>query len=372
MPLAAGFGHVCIVGGGPAGLASAIALRLEGFEVTVADCAIPPIDKSCGEGLMPDSIAALQTLGIEIPEHIGYPLRGITFINEDRTLTGDFSSKTARGVRRTALHSLLVARAASLEIELIWGARVSLANRNTLFINGREHRPAYVVGADGQNSRIRRHADLSAVRYEQRRYGFRRHYQISPWSHHVQLYWGRQCQLYVTPVAKDEVGVALISNDPRLRLNQALQEFPELHWRLGSAPYSSKEMGSLTGSRTLRNVCRPGIALIGDASGSIDAITGEGMSLSFQQAISLARACKTGDLSEYEREHRRLRSRPNVMSGLMLLLARHQKLRQRTFASLLRRPEIFEQLLSVHIGEAPFKDLLSWRLLPWSAAFLTA
>lgn len=372
MPLAAGFGHVCIVGGGPAGLTSAIALRLEGFEVTVADCAVPPIDKSCGEGLMPDSIAALQTLGIEIPEHVGYPLRGITFIDKDRTLTGDFSRKTARGVRRTALHRLLLARAANLGVELIWGARASFVSGNTLSINGQEYRPAYVVGADGQNSRIRRDAGLSTARYEQRRYGFRRHYKIQPWSNYVQLYWGRRCQIYVTPIAKDEVGVALISNSPKLRLNQALQEFPELYRRLESAPYSSKEMGSLTGSRTLRNVCRPGIALIGDASGSIDAITGEGMSLSFQQAIALARACKSGDLSQYEWEHRRLRQRPNVMAGLMLLLARHERLRQRTFSSLLQRREIFEQLLSIHIGEAPFKDLLSWRLLPWSAAFLTA
>lgn len=372
MPLAAAFGSVCIVGGGPAGLASAIALRLKGFDVTVADCAVPPIDKSCGEGLMPDSIAALQTLGVDIPEHIGYPLRGITFIDKNRTLTGDFSRRTARGVRRTTLHNLLVARAANLGVELLWGARVSLGIGNTLVIDGREHRPAYVVGADGQNSRIRRDAGLSAIRYGQRRYGFRRHYQIPPWSSHVQLYWGRSCQVYITPVAKDEVGVALISQEPKLRLNQALREFPELCRKLEAAPYSSKERGSLTGSRTLRSVCRPGLALVGDASGSIDAITGEGMSLSFQQAIALARACKAGDLSQYEWEHRRLRQRPNVMAGLMLLLARHENLRQRTFESLLRHPEIFKQLLSIHIGEAPFKDLISWRLLPWSAAFLTA
>lgn len=51
---------VFVVGGGPAGLAAAIAARLKGFTVAVADGAHPPIDKACGEGLMPDSFGALS------------------------------------------------------------------------------------------------------------------------------------------------------------------------------------------------------------------------------------------------------------------------------------------------------------------------
>ena len=58
---------VFIVGGGPAGLAAGIAARRRGFQVMLADSAIPPIDKPCGEGLMPDGICALSNLGIAIP-----------------------------------------------------------------------------------------------------------------------------------------------------------------------------------------------------------------------------------------------------------------------------------------------------------------
>src|SRR5438105_7308201 len=43
---------VLVIGGGPAGLTAAIAARLKGFDVAVADAAHPPIDKACGEGLM--------------------------------------------------------------------------------------------------------------------------------------------------------------------------------------------------------------------------------------------------------------------------------------------------------------------------------
>ena len=68
--------EVFIIGGGPAGLAAAIAARQKGFDVTLADSAIPPIDKPCGEGLMPDGVRALADLGIDIPPEDSFPFRG--------------------------------------------------------------------------------------------------------------------------------------------------------------------------------------------------------------------------------------------------------------------------------------------------------
>ncbi len=58
---------VFVVGGGPAGLAAAIAARQKGLQVILADGAEPPIDKPCGEGLLPESLAALQDWGSNYP-----------------------------------------------------------------------------------------------------------------------------------------------------------------------------------------------------------------------------------------------------------------------------------------------------------------
>ena len=102
-----------MAGGGPAGLASAIALRGAGYGVTVIDHAVPPIDKACGEGLMPDCIAALAQLGVCIPAGAGVPFNGIQFLGESSSVTADFPNGPGIGLRRVMLHQLLSSRASS-------------------------------------------------------------------------------------------------------------------------------------------------------------------------------------------------------------------------------------------------------------------
>src|ERR1700761_3896454 len=217
--------RVCVVGAGPAGLAAAIALARAGYRVTAVDCATPPIDKSCGEGLMPDSISALRQLGIELPAALGFPFEGIRFSNGHSCVYASFSSGKGRGVRRTALHELLIQHAENERVSLVWGAKDVELHERGILLNGKLMLADFVIGADGQNSRVRRQAGLSAVTKERRRYGFRRHFRMAPWSPCVELHWGPNCQVYITPVAPDEVCVALISSDPGLRLNQALASF---------------------------------------------------------------------------------------------------------------------------------------------------
>ncbi len=132
---------VCVVGGGPAGLAAAIALRLEGFTVNVFDCAVPPIDKACGEGLMPDSLAALEAFGVKVPQGVGFPFRGVCFVDGKSRVAADFPNGNAIGLRRTVLHTLLVERAAMLGVGLHWGVK-------------EPHSSGVVIAADGQNSQI--------------------------------------------------------------------------------------------------------------------------------------------------------------------------------------------------------------------------
>lgn len=207
---------------------------------------------------------------------------------------------------------------------------------------------------------------------ERRGYGFGRHYPIAPWSSCVELHWGPNCQIYITPVAADEVCVALISSDSGLRLEQALEGFPELRKRLAAGTPVTSELGAVTASRKLHRVQTQRVALVGDASGSADAITGQGMCLAFEQALALAAAVRCGRLDAYQAEHGELMKRPQFMSSVLLALVRHKAFEKRALAGLACRPELFESLVAFHVGAAAFRDLWSWRLVDFGVGFLAA
>ena len=90
---------IFVAGGGPAGLAAAIAARQKGFSVLVADYARPPIDKACGEGLMPDAVLALSRLGITFGLNQGIPFRGIRFTDGKISVSGKFACGVGWGIR---------------------------------------------------------------------------------------------------------------------------------------------------------------------------------------------------------------------------------------------------------------------------------
>jgi flavin-dependent dehydrogenase len=321
-------------------LAAAIAARQRGFDVLVSDCSAPPIDKACGEGIMPDGLAAARALGLEL-EGAGYAFRGIRFSGGGRTVAADFPEGPGMGIRRTVLHEMMLDRAATLGVRFAW--------RNPVTCLG-EIQARWIVGADGSQSTVRRWAKLDACKRDSRRFGFRRHYRIAPWSEHMQIHWGEHCQLYITPVAAKEVCVVLISRDPRLRLDAALSQFPEVAARLELADSASVERGAVTATRRLKAVARGNVALVGDASGSVDAITGEGLCLLFQESVALARAMEAGDLGEYQAEHRRIGRRPRMMADLMLTMDGRRRLRTRALTALSADPRLFARMLAMHVG----------------------
>lgn len=351
---------VFVIGGGPVGLAAAIAARRKGFSVRVADALEPPIDKACGEGVMPDGVAAAARLGLQLADVESFPFRGIRFHGEGVSVAADFPRGSGRGVRRTTLHRALFKHAERCGVELRWGCSIG-------GLEGIDAR--WIVGADGTGSRVRKWAGLESVRRDTKRYGFRRHFRREPWTDYVEIYWGDGCQIYITPVAPDEVGVALLSRDPKLRVGDALAQFPALSAKLDGALESSNERGALTASRRLRRVTRGNVALIGDASGSVDAISGEGLCLGFQQALALADAMERRNLSQYEAAHRRLAVRPRFMADFMLTMDQWQWLRKRALPALASHPELFGGLLAMHVGVGRKADFaancvaLGWRML---------
>lgn len=343
---------VLVIGGGPAGLAAAIALRQRGVDVTVVEARSPAIDKACGEGLMPEALAALERLGVSLDARDGLPFRGIRFEDAHTQVEAAFPARTGLGVRRLRLHRRLRERAEELGAHLLWDTRCQLAGPRNALVNGEEIRFRVLVGADGQSSFVRAWAGLDACRTERLRYGFRRHYSVAPWTDRVEVHWAERGQLYITPVAEDCVCVAFVGHEP-MHEDEAWQPyFPWVAEHIGDAAESSVPRGAVSANRVLREVERgSSVALIGDAAGSVDAVTGEGLAGCFQQAEALANAIVQGNLEAYSRAHQAISRLPHRMAALLLLMDRYPSLQRRALGALAARPHLFEELLAVHVGE---------------------
>jgi len=108
---------------------------------------------------------------------------------------------------------------------------------------------------------------------------------------------------------------------------------------------------------------------VGDASGGVDAITGEGICLGFRQAALLGDCLASGDFARYQMGHRTLMRRPALMARMMLLMAKHNHLRQRTMRVFQSSPQFFAGMLAMHVGQGSARDHISngialgWELL---------
>ena len=362
--------EVLVVGGGPAGLAAAIASRRAGLEVRLVDRRQPPIDKACGEGLMPDGLEILRRFGVEIAPRQTRAFRGIRYLDGEVVAEGRFPDVEGAGIRRLHLHEALVRRAEQLGVHLEWGRRVEALLADGVETATGPLRARWIVAADGLRSNVRRWAELDGRAARWQRFGVRRHFRTSPWTDCVEVYWADDCEAYVTPVAEDEVGVAILWSDRKASFDQLLSSFPSLAERLVGRPPASRDRGSGPLRQRVRGVARGRVALVGDASGYVDAITGEGLSLAFHQAEALAAALKQGDLQPYARRHRRIAALPDGMTRLLLWIERRPALRRRVIRALAREPMVFSRLLAIHCRALPVRRLgfetaprLLWRLV---------
>ncbi|WOX20348.1 NAD(P)/FAD-dependent oxidoreductase [Streptomyces solicathayae] len=311
-----------VVGGGPAGLATAIHGALAGLDVVVAEPRPAPVDKACGEGLMPGAVRALDALDVEVT---GWPLRGIRYADAvgERRAEAVFRAGHGLGARRTVLHEALTARVAQLGVPVI-RHRVRQVIQHDTHVTADGMAARYLVAADGLHSPTRRALGLSvrpAAPRQPSRYGLRRHYAIEPWSDLVEVHWSAACEAYVTPLSPRQVGIAVLTSE-QLPYDAQLARFPLLATRLAEAGRTP-----VRGAGPLRQQARSRVAgrvlFVGDAAGYVDALTGEGLTLALTAAAELVRCLREGRPQAYERAWCRL-SRNYRLLTRSLLWARNQ------------------------------------------------
>ncbi len=366
---------VAIVGAGPAGLATAIACAERGLETLVLERAPDLPDKACGEGLMPRAVRALDSLGVTrlIDRERSSPIDGIRFLQEDgRSVEACFPAARGLTVRRTALVEALAHRARAAGATLRFGGTVRGlavdADGATLRLDDRTLAAKVVVAADGLHSRIRSLAGLEVAGREQARYGLRRHFTCAPWSSYVEVHWADGREAYVTPVGPNRVGVAFLFSpgDEPARHDRLLARFPELARRLEGAPFDSAPRGAGPRAQRVTHTVADRRVLGGDAAGYVDAITGEGMTLAFEAALTLGEllpaAIRAGataaTLEPYRKRHLIAFRQYARYTRLLLLLSANPRLRRHLIDAAIRRRTIFETGLGYFTGELPLSRAL--------------
>ena len=312
----------------------------------------PPIDKACGEGLMPAGVSALRRLGVDVEGIAARSYEGLRYVDGEVVAEGRFTDGPGLGVRRLALHGALVQRASELGVRCRWGVVVESimdAGDGSCEVNTSSGawEADWVVGADGLRSRVRDRLGLSRPPPKWQRFGVRRHYQTAPWSSFVEVHWAKGCEAYITPVGDGEIGVAFLWSGDKASFAGLLSAFPVLEERLRGVAVSSKDRGAGPFRQRVGGRSKGRVVLIGDAGGYVDALTGEGLGLAFQQAALLPQAFDGGDLRAFEKVTSRLLRSPELMTHMTLLLSRYPRLRPKVVRLLAADPALFSHLLAV-------------------------
>ncbi|MCA1827899.1 MAG: NAD(P)/FAD-dependent oxidoreductase [Myxococcales bacterium] len=328
---------MAIAGGGPAGLAAAIRAAQKGLKTLVIERSVDPPDKACGEGLMPSGARELDALGARISESAIF--RGIRYLQEDGSeAQAYFRDGAGIGIRRTALARALRDRAIESGAEIRHAAVQSARASKAIVELATDAGPIearLAVAADGLHSPLRKAAGLEKkARPVVPRFGIRRHFALAPWSDLVEVHWAPGAEAYVTPVGPRSVNVAFLTGRA-LDYGELMKTFPKLADRIGDAGAESEARGAGPLLQKVRARCADRLALIGDAAGYVDAITGQGLSLAFHGARVLIELLPrdlstdlTPALAAYDRALRRPWLRYALPAHALVALSRRPMLRR--------------------------------------------
>lgn len=337
-----------VAGAGPAGLMTALHARAAGLDVLVVDPRTGPIDKACGEGLMPGALRSLEALGLDLEQDVpGREFRGIRYLDGDAHAEAHFRDGPGRGVRRDVLQGALARLAAERGIQRVTG-RIGDVRQGADSVTSTLHTASgtsavtadHLVAADGLHSPIRQRLGLQLPAAGPPRWGLRRHVAVAPWTDLVEVHWATGAEVYVTPVGDHEVSVAVLSGR-RASFDEHLSAFPALADRLaganaddvrGAGPLRQRVKGRVSGR----------VLLVGDAAGYVDALTGEGIDIAARASLRLVQCLVAGRPGDYEQAWQQVTRRYRWITGSLLAASRQQSVRRRLVGAAARLPRVFD------------------------------
>ena len=375
-----------VVGAGPSGAATALALSRAGHSVTVLDRAHFPRDKACGEGLMPPGVAVLSRLGVldDVLATHAPRVRGVMYDHRGGAPSAyaafpeppDGGEQWGLGVRRTVFDAVLVdALRQAPRVTLMEGVRATdvvrdASGRTTGVIT--QDGPVLagaVVAADGLHSTIRAAAGWTAATRGDGRYGLAGHWKLDVRGvDRITVTFSQGQEWYQAPVGPELLLVSTLAGRSRIGVTARSYEaaaratLPALR----DAEVAVRPLAAGQFRQRSRTVAAGGLFLVGDAAGYDDPTTGEGIGiglllgerLGFHLATLLSGEVDRGTAeARYRRDHAALWRNRSRVTALALMMARRPWLSRRAVARAGARPQALAALLGINCGYWGFARL---------------
>jgi flavin-dependent dehydrogenase len=388
--------EVVVVGGGPAGAATAWALARCGVDVLLLDRARFPRDKVCAEYLSPQASRILSEMGaLAAVEAAGAAqLAGMLVRSPSGSeIYGEFAAAhgfhgfrdRGLGLRRRDLDALVLDRVRAVGVRVAEGERVlDVLRDGTGRVTGvrtdaRAIRGRLVVGADGLRSTVGQRLGLTRYAVWPRRIALVAHYRgvagIGRWG---EMHVERDGYVGLVDVGNGETNVALvipsraarlIRGDPDAFLHAWVMRRPHLAPRFSGAERVSDVRATGPFAQHARRAWMPGAALVGDAADFFDPFTGEGIyaalrggELILPYAIEAARARSTKQadvaLEAYERCRRHEFTGKWIVERMVGAATAYPAVMNRAARTLARRRDMADIFVGVTGDFVPPREVL--------------
>ncbi len=284
---------VAVVGAGPAGSFAAYLLGRAGKKVLLIDKNKDPVRKVCGEYLCPRGVALINGSGAGTALRESLPINGMKMVTpRGTTVHSSFPLQASgRAVNRKIFDNHLLELAKSQGVELRLGVTVGDLRRAehgwTLATNRGDFSASFVIGADGRGSRISKIFDNDRENKDRRvavhcfvnserdndRFGEMHMFADSSY-------------IGVDPTGTREVNLSLVANaqtiqslgGPARALFHYINLSTDLQRRFGVELVNTPVTTAYPIQHQTNSVVPgEGVALVGDAAGFVDPLTGEGI-----------------------------------------------------------------------------------------------
>lgn len=353
---------VCIIGGGLAGLTSAIHLVQNNIKVILFEKNEYPRHKVCGEYVSNEVLPHLKSLGVDVFQHGAKRISTLRLSHQNGKTLEQQLPLGGFGISRFAFDQLLAEKAIVLKVEMIFDEVLNINFKENAFtISAKDHQVQsdFVICAHGKRSGLDKSLDRQFIEQKTPWIGIKAHYKIADFDENlVELhnFQGGYCGLSM--LENGQINLCYLVHQKEFKKFKSIENFnqqgltanPYLKTFLKQAELAFEKHLSISQiSFQNKPTVKDHVLFAGDAAGLIHPLCGNGMAM----AIHSAKLVSEEIIKYYNKVHK---TRNSVEMAYQKTWHKHFKTRLfygKMIQQILLRPKLSSTLINLLSG-SPF------------------